>query len=670
MYGGINVIKALFVVIVIILAGTIVYFLFQDREPPSIDIIEKTEENGKLLLKVRIRDTSRIARAYVLVEYPSGNTFNVILSPQDDIYSLSFPIDLSEEGTYLIQIFARDIRGNLGSAKTRFDFYDNPRITCVFEYTPSLLKFNVTADDTSGISKVLLEVFNKNYTLPPIKVDFRGNGLYGGEIPILVSSAENITYRVFAFDKFNRVSVFKDYIPLILKDLRPPEIIDLAWKPTRIVNGKVYDGIVSFTAEDSSSIIKKASLVFAPINYSHLNPVVFPNETARRFDLTPLDGTFNSTRESFAVNITNIVGGREYLIICIVEDDAGNIATANITTPYIREFEKIVSDYLLGVGYMTFWDIYWKYSPAGRWKEVGVVYEPLLGQYKSSDRTVVNKHIDWATGHGIGFFCLDFGWIRPNSPFDNIARNYLLKSDLIDSINFTIFYYNDAVVGESWSKGRSALFSDFSFLAMHYFSHSSYLKVDGKPIIYILNLPIYWREFGIKETNNLFKDLKEYMKNKYGFELFLVVDVWPNVDPSLLDDPNLPFDGIVNWGNLWHNVGAIEIEYDHYADKYAEYWEKWYSLAKKRGLQFIPLIYPGFDDKPYADYYGRAHHCIGRNPEKFCQLLYIAKKYTTSLKTIILFTWNDFHEGTSIEPTREYGFTYLDIIRRVFEMDE
>jgi len=29
---------------------------------------------------------------------------------------------------------------------------------------------------------------------------------------------------------------------------------------------------------------------------------------------------------------------------------------------------------------------------------------------------------------------------------------------------------------------------------------------------------------------------------------------------------------------------------------------------------------------------------------------------------VLLFTWNDFKEGTSIEPTREYNFTYLEII--------
>jgi len=437
----------------------------------------------------------------------------------------------------------------------------------------------------------------------------------------------------------------------LTRDRKPPVVKDLKWEPTRTVNDKVYDGTVSFAVEDEGPIIplsnkagvKEVSLQFVPVNYTHLPKEAFPNESVRSYRLTPLDGAFDENREEFAVNITNIIGGREYDIRVTAQDRAGNVGDKNLITSYIREFERFIPDYLIGASYMTFWDVYWEYAPAGRWKEVDTVYEPILGQYNSGDRTVINKHIDWATGHGIRFFCLDFGWIKADSPFDRIARECLFKSDLVDSINFTISYTPDA------SKGSDALYSDFSFLATYYFAHPSYLKVSDKTVVKIANFQDYWGKLGVNETNNLFKDLKGYIKDKYGYELFLVADVWPNTDPSFLNDPNLSFDGIINMGNVWDSVGGNKVEYNQYANKYAGYWEKCSSLAEQRGLQFIPFVFSGFDDKPYADYFNWTHHCITRDLEEYRQLLRVAKKVASSLKMINLFSWNDFHEGTIME---------------------
>jgi hypothetical protein len=190
--------------------------------------------------------------------------------------------------------------------------------------------------------------------------------------------------------------------------------------------------------------------------------------------------------------------------------------------------------------------------------------------------------------------------------------------------------------------------------------------VSNKTVVKIANFQDYWGKLGVNETNNLFKGLKDYIKDKYGYELFLVGDVWPDADSSFLNNPNLPFDGIINMGNVWYNVGGNKVEYDQYANKYAEHWRKWSSLAEQRGLQFIPFVFSGFDDKPYADYFNWTHHYITRNPEEYRQLLRVAKKIASPLKMIELFTWNDFHEGTSIEPTTEYGFTYLNIVKEVF----
>ncbi|MCD6369161.1 MAG: hypothetical protein J7L38_05105 [Thermoproteales archaeon] len=156
--GRINTRKILAAISIISLVGVAVYFLSQDMQPPTIKIIEKSQQDKKLFLKARIRDQSGIDGAYILVKYPSGKTLNITLFSSDGVYSLLSPLNLSEEGVYYIQIFARDGKGNLGCMTTSFTLYDNPKIVNMsYLYVPNTLRFNVTAKDSTGISKVLLD---------------------------------------------------------------------------------------------------------------------------------------------------------------------------------------------------------------------------------------------------------------------------------------------------------------------------------------------------------------------------------------------------------------------------------------------------------------------------------------------------------------------------------
>jgi hypothetical protein len=146
----------------------------------------------------------------------------------------------------------------------------------------------------------------------------------------------------------------------------------------------------------------------------------------------------------------------------------------------------------------------------------------------------------------------------------------------------------------------------------------------------------------------------------------LTADVWPNLNPSFLDDPNLPFDGIFNWGNMWGSMGNVHATYDEYANKYVTYWREWSSLAKRHNLYFIPLIFPGFDNEPFIKV-GQEHRCIRRDLKKFHDLLQVTKEVTTpSLNMIMIDTYNNFQEGSSIECTKEYGSTYLDAVENAF----
>jgi hypothetical protein len=130
-----------------------------------------------------------------------------------------------------------------------------------------------------------------------------------------------------------------------------PSIDNLSWNPTRENLDKIYDINVTFTAKDDRSLIAYAELRFIPVEYYYMiekygmraedYPKVFPPDKERDFVLTPVDGKFDSLEEKFSVSIKDIVGGREYRIVVLVRDKAGNERIVEVKTPYIRQYENI-----------------------------------------------------------------------------------------------------------------------------------------------------------------------------------------------------------------------------------------------------------------------------------------------------------------------------------------
>jgi len=224
-----------------------------------------------------------------------------------------------------------------------------------------------------------------------------------------------------------------------------PEISDLAWIPARENLDKIYDINVTFIAEDDKTPIAYAELRFIPVEYHYMvekygmrpedYPKVFPPDKERFFILTPIDGEFDSLEERFSVPIKDIVGGREYKIVALVRDLAGNERTVEVKMPYMRQFENIAEkdDVTISVLYLLWW------GKDDNWKDYRGGIFPLLGKYSSKDTIVINKHIDWATGHGIDLFLVQWSGIDYQ---DEAFKSHFLSADLVKrgDIKFAVLY--------------------------------------------------------------------------------------------------------------------------------------------------------------------------------------------------------------------------------------
>ena len=83
-------------------------------------------------------------------------------------------------------------------------------------------------------------------------------------------------------------------------------------------------------------------------------------------------------------------------------------------------------------------------------------------------------------------------------------------------------------------------------------------------------------------------------------------------------------------------------------------------------LEYFPILDTGWSAEPWHG--GKSLSIYGRTPELLGELCRLARRYAEERqkKILILGPWNEWGEGSYIEPCTEYGFRCLDQVRGAF----
>jgi hypothetical protein len=96
--------------------------------------------------------------------------------------------------------------------------------------------------------------------------------------------------------------------------------------------------------------------------------------------------------------------------------------------------------------------------------------------------------------------------------------------------------------------------------------------------------------------------------------------------------------------------------------------EVWQSEDKTSGgLSYWPIIETGWANEPWAGE-EKATVLQGRTPDEFGKLCRLAREYADkhNKKILAVGPWNEWGEGSYIEPCAEFGFGQLDQLRAAF----
>jgi glycoprotein endo-alpha-1,2-mannosidase len=258
---------------------------------------------------------------------------------------------------------------------------------------------------------------------------------------------------------------------------------------------------------------------------------------------------------------------------------------------------------------------------------------PLLGPYDSHDPEVISQHCIWAKRAGIGCFISSW-WGRGD--FHDEAVPLLLEGAEKEGLEITVYY--ETVKPQNPSSAAS----DITYILRSYGDHKAFLKADGKPVIFV-----YGRTIGEIKLSG-WKEAIGKIKEEYGPDFLLIGD-------QISRDAAAIFDGI----HTYNPAGALARKSLEEARAWAkENYRNAVSIAEEQGKISTVTVIPGYDDTKIRK--------PGLKVERFGGELYKAlwdEGIAAKPDWILITSWNEWHEGSEIEPSLEDGELYIELTR-------
>lgn len=326
----------------------------------------------------------------------------------------------------------------------------------------------------------------------------------------------------------------------------------------------------------------------------------------------------------------------------------------------------------LGVYYFPGWRDRTPHAPADYpWERIKPYpeREPALGWYDEGSVSVMQSHVHMMADHGLSFVAFDWYWGRDDHVYLEHALRAFLKVADRRGIQFSLLWANH--------DGAPATLSNFdrmvSYWVKNHFKEPSFLRVDGKPVVIV---------FSANELDNQARALgftpAALMSRAQGMAQSAGLPGIYFVAGTTSDEPKFPAFSQADSGysaitayNLHWMPGASHAAYS-YAELDAAYRKHWERYEK---LGSLPVIYPfssGWDKRPWG---GSADPLADRSvatPDEFethlrAGVQAIQKSGSPHLGVICC--WNEFGEGSYIEPTRSLGAAVLERVGRALKME-
>jgi hypothetical protein len=289
---------------------------------------------------------------------------------------------------------------------------------------------------------------------------------------------------------------------------------------------------------------------------------------------------------------------------------------------------------------------------------------PSIGYYPEGDISVAQTTIQQMHDYGINFVAYDSYW-DGTKPFLEQAIKAHFASSNKDLVKVTILWANHSSVPNTQSQFTNMV----NYWITNYFNQSEYLRIDNKPVVYVFsvnNLMNQAASFGTT-TAALINQANQLAKSAGYAGIYFVGGVSAG-DLAYTYAPANGYNALTAYNYNFYKPGI----YSHsYAELDLGYKDQWNAILQGSPLPYFIPMTAGWNRKPWGGSTDPLHDNSVSTPQTFLQHINDAKTMmnaypSKTLKTGMICCWNEFGEGSVIQPTTKYGTQYLEQIKATF----
>ncbi|MCS7238918.1 MAG: glycoside hydrolase family 99-like domain-containing protein [Thermoguttaceae bacterium] len=276
------------------------------------------------------------------------------------------------------------------------------------------------------------------------------------------------------------------------------------------------------------------------------------------------------------------------------------------------------------------------------WRDVDVAAKkigsstnyPLLGAYDSHDPNTIRQHCRWTVEAGI------HGWIVSwwgHGDFSDQALEKILAT-VGPLIRITVYY--ETVPNP---KTPASATKDIVRLLRKYGDHPRWLRVNGKPVVFVYGRAI--GEIGVKG----WQEVVAAVRQEYPQGVFFQGDRFSAEAAQV-------FDGLHTYNTAGQLRGKSLEEVRAWC---RETYPRWVKLAREAGKSVALTVIPGYDDTKIRK--------PGLAVDRFDGQSYgiqWEEAIAAQPDWVLITSFNEWHEGSEIEPSLEHGQKYLELTRQ------
>lgn len=294
--------------------------------------------------------------------------------------------------------------------------------------------------------------------------------------------------------------------------------------------------------------------------------------------------------------------------------------------------------------------------------------KPLLGWYRDADPAVMRQQIKWMADYGVNFVLFDSYWKKDEPFLDQALQSYKrVKTGL--GVSYGLLWANHFKFEGGWA-GFDRL---VNYWVEQHFLDPDYLKVDGKPVLFVFSVEDFANmAAALSVTPKYLVDKVNAAARLKGFPGVYMVGSTPGLAhwvKRVIPDSGFSAYSAYNYHVGYQGEAAKSVRRGRTYESMREvYRVNWRWILENGSLNYIVPMTSGWDDRPWGGAPGQqSPSTLKEFQEHMVDARTLMDAYPQkTMKMGVICCWNEFGEGSYVEPTVTEGFQRLQAIKSVF----